>query len=254
METVKSSNPFEIEGEAKRYHSFRPRYHHIPFGLVRAQVGRDFDQALDVACGTGHSTFALSQIAKKTVGCDLSESMLAEARRNYKNEFVKADAGCLPFQDAAFDLVNISMGFHWVDQDKFLAEARRVLREGGFLTIDKFGFSGQISSDPEMQKLHHDFFASHLPHASQKPEYPSEDLIGRAHLKLVKEMDYDHRVSLDADEFINFAMTWSNFQILSEPLKISTAKEMREIYEKIFEQRKLDLRFVGKIFLFRFNL
>ena len=73
-------NPFEVENEAARYERYRPRYHHISFEKIQKTVGKKFSSALDVACGTGHSTTALSIISEKAVGCDLSESMLYEAR------------------------------------------------------------------------------------------------------------------------------------------------------------------------------
>src|SRR4051812_43980460 len=112
-------NPFENEGEAARYHCFRPRYHDIPFGLIRRLVGREFDFSLDVACGTGHSTEALAKISGTVIGCDQSEVMLREARANSEIEFIKADGECMPFEDGTFDFLNISMGFHWLDQEKF---------------------------------------------------------------------------------------------------------------------------------------
>lgn len=246
-------NPFNIEEEATRYQKYRPRYHHIPFGMIRDYVGKNFDLSLDVACGTGQSTDALSKVSNKVIGCDLSESMLKEAKKNYKHEFRRAKAENLPFENGFFNFLNISMGFHWVDQEQFLKEAKRVLKKNGYLAIDNYGFSGKISDNVETQKLHNDFLKEYLPNASKRPSYPTEELIKSLQMILIKEMNYDHKVSMNAAEFINLLMTWSNFQILSEDKKITTAKKMNEIYEKIFDGRKQDLAFSGKTLIYTFS-
>jgi ubiquinone/menaquinone biosynthesis C-methylase UbiE len=101
--------------------------------------------ALDVACGTGISTFAL---IKKTGGkgefhgVDISEGMLEVARRSaeargIKNvRFAKGDAENLDFPDATFDVVisNMSLQF-FPDKQRALSEMHRVLKPGGRLAI-----------------------------------------------------------------------------------------------------------------------
>ncbi len=49
---------------------------------------------------------------------------------------VNADATRLPFRDGAFDgLISVEAAFHFPSRDRFFAEARRVLRPGGVLTM-----------------------------------------------------------------------------------------------------------------------
>lgn len=251
--SMEVANPFNIEGEARRYQKYRPLYHHIPMNLIHRTVGRIFESSLDVACGTGHSTIALTKISKNTIGCDLSEEMLKEARRNYELQFVQADADNLPFADATFDFLNVSMGFHWLNHEKFLAEAKRVLTNDGYLALDNYGFSGQISPDPEKQKLHYDFFENNLPRASRRKGFPTEDLMKSLSLKLVKEFDYEDQLNLNANQFMNLIMTWSNFQILDEEQKAVTTEKMKSIYDVIFEGQSLNLKFGGKTLLYRFS-
>jgi ubiquinone/menaquinone biosynthesis C-methylase UbiE len=246
-------NPFEIEGEAARYDAFRPRYHHIPLGLIRNLVGKDFDFSLDVACGTGHSTVALSKISKKTVGCDQSEVMLREARVNSNIEYVRADAENLPFADQTFEFLNISMGFHWLNQEVFLHQAKRVLIRRGFLAIDNYGFSGKISANPEKQQAHHDLLVQYLPAAGRRNGYPTTELAAQTGLELVEELKYEHFVSMSAHEFANLIMTWSNFQVLGVDRKAEATKKMKETYDTIFASQKLDLPFAGKTQLYRFR-
>lgn len=244
-------NPFRIESEAARYHRYRPRYHHLPLKQIRDLVGKDFESALDVACGTGHSTVEISKISKRTFGCDASESMLSEARKHPGIEFVWANAEDLPFESASFDFINTSMGFHWFDQEKFLQEAKRVLKKGGYLAIDSYGFSGKVSDDAEKQKLHSDFMQENLPRVSRSPSYPTDELIEKAKFSLAKEIKYQEELELDSDEFSNLLMTWSNFQILDDARKEAVIDKMKSVYEAVFEGKRLSLLFAGKTLLYR---
>ena len=101
--------------------------------------------ALDVACGTGISTFALIDKAGgegEFHGIDLSEGMLDVARRNAEVmgivnvHFTRMDAENLDYPDDMFDVVisNMSLQF-FPDKLKALKEMLRVLKPGGRLAI-----------------------------------------------------------------------------------------------------------------------
>ena len=108
-------------------------------------------RVLDVGCGTGTQAIASwrrSQSAGAVVGVDISEAMLAVARRKAHRvgldiAFHRADAAALPFEDERFDVVTISTVMHMIPQSRrrpCLREASRVLRRGGrLLLIDYAG-------------------------------------------------------------------------------------------------------------------
>lgn len=100
-------------------------------------------RALDVACGTGLSTQALTDIAEDIVGVDPSAAMLAEAVKAPGVSYQAAAAEQLPFGEASFDLATVASGFHWFDREAFFGEARRVLKPSGWLVIYEFGMSGR---------------------------------------------------------------------------------------------------------------
>jgi ubiquinone/menaquinone biosynthesis C-methylase UbiE len=252
IETIMEvKNPFENKDEASRYQSYRPMYHHLPFQRIKEYFDTEISCALDVACGTGHSTFALSKIAQKVIGCDLSSSMLAEARKNYDLEFIQSPGEKLPFEEASFDLMNISMGFHWLEQEKFLNEAKRLLRPNGYLNIDSYGFSGLISKIDSEQEAHNALFDEYLPAASRREGYPTSELLKKTDLSLAKEILYEHEIEMSQDQFINLIKTWSNFQIKDIDNQKITSEKMEEVYSKIFRGGKLGLGFRGKSLLLR---
>ena len=74
---------------------------------------------LDVGCGTGEDTRALSG---SSVGLDASAAMIGEAARR-GGDFVRGDAHALPFRDGAFDGCRADRTFqHLADPERALAE------------------------------------------------------------------------------------------------------------------------------------
>ncbi|MES2697471.1 MAG: class I SAM-dependent methyltransferase [Verrucomicrobiota bacterium] len=110
------------------------------------------NDALDVGCGTGHSTVALLPYAHRIVGIDPSSAMRALAPLHPKIEYRKGHAEALPFRDSSFDLVTVGSAYHWFDHERFLDEARRVLRPQGWLVLYKVGSMGRIDDRPDFER------------------------------------------------------------------------------------------------------
>lgn len=106
---------------------------------------------LDIGCGTGTQAIAAcwrSQPGGSVVGIDISEKMLAAARRKARRAdlniaFHQGDAAQLPFEDERFDVVTFTTIMHMIPESQrqlCLREASRVLRHGGrLLLIDYAG-------------------------------------------------------------------------------------------------------------------
>jgi len=96
----------------------------------------------DLGCGTG---LLCAEIKKKypqarIIGVDLAPGMIEAARaKDCATELVEADVESLPFKDHEFDLLVSSSSFQWMDMDKVIREARRVLKPGGQLIFSTFG-------------------------------------------------------------------------------------------------------------------
>lgn len=94
-------------------------------------------KVLEIACGTGRFTVMLAHQGADVVGLDISAAMLQQGRRKARNadiagtlEFLRGDAGRLPFPDDHFDTVIAMRFFHLADDpEAFLAEMRRVSRD-----------------------------------------------------------------------------------------------------------------------------
>lgn len=144
-------NYFESRAAAERYAASRPSGHSHVLELMRATLADELpvSKALDVGCGTGQSTVALLPYAWEVVGIDSSAEMLAQAVRQPRIRYHKAYAEALPFAAGTFDLVSAGSAYHWFDQERFLAEAARVLQPGKWLVLYKAGSTGRMANQPE---------------------------------------------------------------------------------------------------------
>jgi SAM-dependent methyltransferase len=104
--------------------------------LARRVLVRAGERLLEIGCGEGANLHHLRDEGAIRFGVDYSGAKTAFARRATDAHTVTADATRLPFTDGAFDAVLIRDVLHHIeDVVGVLAEARRVLRPGGRLTL-----------------------------------------------------------------------------------------------------------------------
>ena len=104
------------------------------------EPGRDDARVWDVGCGPGHVTAFLAGLGLRAAGVDLSDAMVAEARKRHPDlEFGTGSMTALPAADASWDgLVSFYSLIHMIDDADLraaLAEFRRVLADGGLLLL-----------------------------------------------------------------------------------------------------------------------
>ncbi len=117
--------------------------------LDLAKVGRN-DKVLDVGCGTG--TLALAAVRRvggsgAVSGIDAAPAMIKRAQRKAQRlklpvSFQTAAAQELPFADASFSVVLLTLALHHLPDDnraQALREIHRVLKPGGRLLIVEIG-------------------------------------------------------------------------------------------------------------------
>lgn len=96
------------------------------------------ERLLDAGCGAGHTALAFAPRVAEVVAVDLTEPMLAQARRLAAGRgltnvtFQQGDIEDLPFPDASFDIVTSRYSaHHYPHPAAALREVARVLRPGG---------------------------------------------------------------------------------------------------------------------------
>jgi SAM-dependent methyltransferase len=100
-------------------------------------------EVLDLCCGMGRHSMALTDFGFRVTGVDLSEVLLSEARRlDTKEEvvWVRGDMREVPLEGPFDAVVNLFTSFGYFDDDveheRVLGEIRRLLRHGGRFIID----------------------------------------------------------------------------------------------------------------------
>jgi ubiquinone/menaquinone biosynthesis C-methylase UbiE len=137
-EKIKSVVRKNFDESTQTYDEFEKT--HALFRTLTQRLSRfcDIDEkmtVLDVGCGTGASTFYLSEIAHRVVGMDISEGMLSIAQMNRmpNTEFFVGDGEKLSeYLHDIFDaiLYNASI-FLMPSPQKTLEEAKGVMKKGG---------------------------------------------------------------------------------------------------------------------------
>ena len=112
----------------------RKRENELILGLVKEIKPK---KILDIGCGTGWLSKMLSSNGYHTVGIDISDWLIKNARKSHseKSQFIVGDGMNLPFRDGIFDLI-IGIGvLHHLNPDQALAECCRVSSKNGILLL-----------------------------------------------------------------------------------------------------------------------
>jgi SAM-dependent methyltransferase len=123
------------EGFADVYDSYRPSPPLEVLDVLTVAAGVERPSlVVDLGCGTGLATRAWAERAEHVVGVEPNPRMFERARAATDQSNVRyveayaADTG-LPAGQA--DLVTSFQAFHWMEPQPVLAEAARLLRDGG---------------------------------------------------------------------------------------------------------------------------
>ena len=158
---------FEQVSHAADYSLFRPTYSKSILQLLLGYVGRRggaCHTALDVACGSGQSTFFLSGEFESCIGVDISPEQIKQAKSLTRQtgvsnvSFQVADARSLPLPDSSVDLLTMATGWHWIpDKEKLYSECKRVLKPKGCLAA--YVYDLVQTKDAALNELIYSFYA-----------------------------------------------------------------------------------------------
>ena len=142
------------------YAKFRPVYPPCVAGIITSYMKSEecsgFNIAVDVACGSGQSTFLLSDSFQKVIGVDISKTQIEQAKLKctedgFTNiELLTGDAHEIPVKSSSVDLLTCAMAWHWLDAEKFYAECKRVLKPQGCIAV--YGHGVQVFDNERINK------------------------------------------------------------------------------------------------------
>jgi SAM-dependent methyltransferase len=206
---------FDHPERARRYEQTRPQVHdQVVRELLELRGGdRAPEFALDLACGTGHLTRALAGRVGRVLGLDVSTSMLSAAPPDVRGVVACARAEAVPLADGACDLVTVSMGFHWLDEDAFLREALRVLTPGGELWILNFWFPGVMLDSADYAAWSRDRYATRFPAPRRGSTRPADALDEHPGFTWHGATTFEFEVEFSRDSLREYLTSQSNIEV-----------------------------------------
>jgi ubiquinone/menaquinone biosynthesis C-methylase UbiE len=245
------TNYFVHRSVAQRYAAARPYFHPLVAAKIMAHTQRPrFAHALDVACGTGHSTRALATIADKVAAIDISDEMIAEAVRDERISYQVASAEQIPFPDAHFDLITVGLAFHWLDQPLFLREAARTVRPDGWLVIYNHWFTGEMQENKGFSPWFEEVYLRKFPTPQRRATGISLDIATSHGFTLVGPDDFENEEMMTAAQLSAYLLTQTNVISLVEnggmPLAAAAAWIESEV-SPFFSAGAQKMKFQGSI-------
>ena len=123
-----------FSGHAADYSAYRPTHSPQLFAWLAEQAPVR-ELAWDCATGSGQAALLLAPFFQKIFATDASSEQIHHARRCGNIDYRVEAAERCSLGDSSVDLLVVAQAYHWFDHDAFLAEAGRVLKPGGLLSI-----------------------------------------------------------------------------------------------------------------------
>ncbi len=232
-----------LQGEIRLEHYHR---YALALELVKGK------SVLDLACGEGYGSYMLSKYATAVLGVDLSNEVIAHAKRKYANKtenlrFQQGSASKLSLQDSAFDVVvSYETIEHLYEQSEMLKEIRRVLKPDGILIISSpnkpvYSKNGEYQNHFHVKELDFSEFDRLLKKQFKAVEYFGQRLqIGSIIKSVDQNKDYFKAWSDDGKTIKPEAAK------LSQPVYYiavcaANSKYLPEVSPSVFYPNKLDL-------------
>ena len=203
------------EGVAEHYDVFRPQPPSVLLGaLARYAGGPPLQRVVDLGSGTGLSTRPWAELAHEVIGIELNPAMrrVADETPTPHVRYVEGHASDTGLADSSVDLVTCSQSFHWMDREATLAEAARILRQGGVFAAYDYDAVPAVDAEIEATFFEHLRLRARyrdelglLAGWTRRPKHEHLEVIRKSGLfALVRELVLHEERETGADELVGF--------------------------------------------------
>lgn len=211
---------FEEASHALIYAKFRPSYPPRARELIADFIKRNgggFHKMVDVACGSGQSTFYMASLFNRVYGVDISQAQLNQAQEkckqlNHNNvEFCIGSAEKMSFANESVDVVTCAQALHWLDENKFYSEADRILKPKGVLAA--YGYGNVEPKNENCRALVTHFYKDTLKGYWADRRKHIDNCFKDFKLPYTKSERYDFYldVEMKLPDFVGYVSSWSGY-------------------------------------------
>ena len=219
---------------AREYAEFRPRYPRELFEWLASTVSSP-RAVWDCATGNGQAATGLAEFFEEVIATDGSSEQIRNATPHPRIRYSVARAEKNNLPDKSVDLVTVAQATHWLDLDKFYAEAKRVLRPGGVVALWCYGV--MRFDNPKLQDLLDDFYSNIVgPYWSPERRYVETGYKTLAFpFEEFAAPPFCMHAEFDLPRLLGYLRTWSATQGFVKANGYDPVKPFGEKIEKLWE-------------------
>jgi|SRR5256885_1127440 SAM-dependent methyltransferase len=196
-----------FSGHAADYARFRPNYPPQLFNYL-ASISPEHELAWDCATGNGQAAVGLADHFARVIATDASARQIESAEPKSSISYSVAPAEASGIDSDSVDLILVAQALHWLDMDRFFAEAKRVSRESGILAISTYTL---VTVNPEIDAILSTFY-----HETTDPYWPPERDLVETNFRNVRfpfselaSREFEMRQEWNLVQLTGYLRTWS---------------------------------------------
>ncbi len=203
-------NEQKFTGKAELYEKFRPSYPDelIDFLYENARC----EAVADIGAGTGKFTRCLLKKPWQVTAVEPNADMRGKLAEIGGITVVDAPAEDTGLADNSVGLVTAAQAFHWFDREKFSAECKRILCDGGKLAVvwNDFVKEGLAARQSELCEKYSIELQIKKAAGDDRYKRESDELLRGKYFKSVEVAEYTGERVFDRESFIGETLSRSH--------------------------------------------
>lgn len=215
---------------ATGYAAYRPTY---PMDLVDAlaNISPSKRRALDCGCGTGQLSVLLAEQFDEVIATDASAAQIEKAQQRDGVTYRVALADDSGVPAGSVDLITVAQAAHWLDLEKFYAEARRVARPQAAIALITYGvlhLEGAVGR--HIQRFYYETIGPYWPAERRHVEDGYRSLTFPFEEVTLPKLSIN--VCWQLEELIGYLHTWSAVKAAEKALGVNPVEALRDQLRK----------------------
>jgi len=220
--------------QAKDYALYRPAYPEELFTYILSFVANK-NVAWDCATGNGQSALPLSQYFKKVFASDISVKQLEQAPKKENIEYIVCSAEETPFPENSFDLITVSQAYHWLNWEKFHAEAVRVAKEDCVIAIWMYDLL--FSKEEKLNELIIHFYKNITGPYWDKERKHIDDHYSNVRFEFdpLPEKEFFIKRAFTKEQLFGYFSSWSATQNFIKAAGVSPIEQINDAFSSLWQ-------------------